>query len=173
MPQSEWVAPAATDEAGRLVADDVFEAAALKLTAINREVRPPRSAELWLGPFLYCGSCGGKMRGWNPAKGAKLRSYFCGTYDREQKTYGRARGEHSCRRNRVPAAKLEELLARFLVDHAASCESEAAQVRELGEGTRAGGRLAELQVEQLAGLSSLAGLFAEMCSYVEQRVPEG
>ena len=110
------------------------------------------------------------MRGWAPTTGTAVRSYFCGTYDQEQKTFGKLQGGYSCRRNRVPAAKLEEWVGHFLVDHGAACEAEAGQVRALAEGSRGGGRLAELEVEQLAGVTSLAALFAEMRSFVEPRL---
>lgn len=167
LPKDQWVAPTATDEAGRIIDDELFERVQAKLAGITTPNRAPRSAALWLTPFLTCGSCNGKMRGWAPATNRAHRSYFCATFDIDQKAGQPPR----CRKNRVLADTVEAALTEFLQRYGEACHVEAEASRDLLKG-RPNPRLETLRREQASGVASVGAVFVRMRQVVQEAAPE-
>jgi DNA invertase Pin-like site-specific DNA recombinase len=88
----------------------LWDAVQAKLRNARRPAQASRSADLWLGPLLFCTSCGKRMVGWHQ-RSCKYTpvSYTCSTYRR----YG-PHNPTGCRLHRVNAAILETLVDKYL-----------------------------------------------------------
>lgn len=89
-----------------------WELAQAKMKGAHKTRRSPRSPDLWLGQFLYCGRCGRRMTGWTQKTHKREpHSYVCGTFRR----FGAANAA-GCRLHRVHHGAMAALVARFLAD---------------------------------------------------------
>lgn len=126
--------------------------------------RPPKTAELWLKPFLVCGQCGKPMRatrGESPGTGGKYRlwpSYFCGTYG----TYGKD-NPTGCHCHRVR----HDYLVNVVTDYV---KQTAPKVAQLLEATETGNlELARPLLEQLSiSRRAESSVWFDMVAFIDE-----
>lgn len=91
---------------------DLWDRVQAKLKGIHSPRRSPRSPELWLAQYLYCGSCDLRMSGWTQRNHKRdPYSYVCSSFRR----YGAA-NKHGCRLHRVKHSDVVPLVERWLAD---------------------------------------------------------
>ena len=94
---------------------DVWEKVQKKLSERTHKAHAPnphRQADFWLQPFVYCATCGKKMRSVKVKNGKQnnyCKYYSCSTYS----CYGPL-NEYGCQSNTVPKTLMEEVAEAYL-----------------------------------------------------------
>lgn len=92
-----------------IVDRDTWDLVQAKLKGIHKSKRAPRSPEMWLTQFMYCGQCGHRMTGWKQTTYREPYGYVCSMYRRfgENNKYG-------CKLHRISHNQAVTLVERFL-----------------------------------------------------------
>lgn len=123
--ESDYVFPKQWGEG--IVDRDTWDAVQAKLKGVHKTKRSPRSPELWLGQFLYCGRCGTRMSGWTQKTHKEPYSYVCSTFRRFGET-----NKTGCRLHRIKHGEVLPLVEKYLADTEQKLEEVLALAPSLG-----------------------------------------